>query len=590
MHASRVARRTAGVYYTPSSVVKYIVRQALGPLLANVKDGQRQMLTVVDPACGAGAFLVEAYRALLHDRFIYPDRRRVLLEQIFGVELDGQAAHETRLALASVALPAGEGEMTTAERGYELDALLAALETNIRQGDALLGPDIRRARSRAPAPGRRARPVDWQSAFPRVFEAGGFDAVLMNPPYVNIRQLSKTYDGATKEYLAATYRCARGAYDLYVLFVEQALTILRPGGVCGMITPNKLAVLDYAAPCRELLLRETRLRQIADVSSLKVFPEAGVYPYIMVWEKRPPEPEHLVRVLTARSTDDLVSERPLLCLPQTELTARGGFALSGSLDVESRVNTAPLAERAMLHSGATGFSASQLAGQLVEHDELAEGTTGYEFIVSGNIDRYEIEPGQVRFMKRAFARPILPDNTASLSKNKRRLYARPKIVIAGMTKRLEAALDPGGLALGVQVYAVADWQDDPRYLLALLNSKLISYLFRTRFSAKQLSGGFLAINKGQLAQLPIRLVDENSSADVELRDAIIRQVDALLNLHAQRRDEHRPGERARLAALANLADRHIDELVYRLYRMTGAEIELVERQFATPASPRAQVA
>jgi hypothetical protein len=154
-----------------------------------------------------------------------------------------------------------------------------------------------------------------------------------------------------------------------------------------------------------------------------------------------------------------------------------------------------------------------------------------------------------------------------------------------MTKRLEAALDPGGLALGVQVYAAADCQDDPRYLLALLNSKLLSHLFRTRFRAKQLAGGFLAINKGQLARLPIRLIDETNPADVELRDQIIRQVDVLLDLHAQRRHA-RPAERERLGTLLLAADRRLDDLVFRLYRLTATEIEQVEREFAE--SPRRQ--
>src|SRR5207253_3534865 len=94
---------------------------------------------------------------------------------------------------------------------------------------------------------------------------------------------------------------------------------------------------------------------------------------------------------------------------------------------------------------------------------------------------------------------IIPELTTA----KRRLFAAPKIVIAGMSRRLEAAWDGRGLALGVQVFAASEWKLDPFYLLALLNSKLLSYLFATRYAAKRLSGGYLAINKGQLARLQI---------------------------------------------------------------------------------------
>jgi hypothetical protein len=182
----------------------------------------------------------------------------------------------------------------------------------------------------------------------------------------------------------------------------------------------------------------------------------------------------------------------------------------------------------------------------------------FDFIVSGNIDRYAISRGNVRFMKRTFTRPVLPMNADVLSENKRTLFAHPKIVIAGMSRRLEAAFDAGGLALGVQVYAVANFQDDPRYLLGILNSKLLSYLLWTRFQAKRLAGGYLAINKGQLAKLPIRFVDKADRQAVFMRDRIIDIVDGMERPNAASDDE-------------------IDRLIYQLYRLTDDELETVKR-------------
>src|SRR5205823_10313677 len=118
---------------------------------------------------------------------------------------------------------------------------------------------------------------------------------------------------------------------------------------------------------------------------------------------------------------------------------------------------------------------------------------------------------------RDYARPRLPLDIPELSPAKRRLFARPKIVVAGMSRRLEAAWDEQGLALGVQVFAASEFQLDPFYLLALLNSKLLSYLFATRYAAKRLGGGYLAINKGQLARLPIRIIAPAARADQRRR-------------------------------------------------------------------------
>jgi adenine-specific DNA-methyltransferase len=133
-----------------------------------------------------------------------------------------------------------------------------------------------------------------------------------------------------------------------------------------------------------------------------------------------------------------------------------------------------------------------------------------------------------------------------------------------MSRRIEAAWDERGLALGVQVFAASEFQVDPFYLLALLNSKLLSYLFATRFAAKRLAGGYLAINKGQLARLPI--------------------VAGTL---------HVPSHLKRLSHLGRLlsgqagglsCDEEADRLVYRLYRLTRAEIARVESHFAKPAA------
>src|SRR5205823_14118858 len=117
--------------------------------------------------------------------------------------------------------------------------------------------------------------------------------------------------------------------------------------------------------------------------------------------------------------------------------------------------------------------------------------------------RSTLFPYTTLFRSRDYSRPRLLLDIPELTAAKRRLFASPKIVIAGMSRRLEAAWDDRGLALGVQVFAASECQLDPFYLLALLNSKLLSYLFATRYAAKRLGGGYLAINKGQLVKLPI---------------------------------------------------------------------------------------
>jgi hypothetical protein len=340
-----------------------------------------------------------------------------------------------------------------------------------------------------------------------------FDAFVGNPPYVNIRRLAR--DPQVLNRYRQRFRCATGRFDLYVLFLERALELLRAGGRCGMIVPNKLATLEYAAQCRRMLITQTCLHRLADFSDCEVFSAASVFPHVVVFEKSRPGPAQQVRVTRGSFQANQVRTKLATHIAQSRLNRRGVFSWDEAFDVESRVPTRPLGELCRLHSGTTGFVAQRIAAELRE--SRGDHEPGFPFITSGNIDRYSIALGNVRYMKRTFAAPDLPHNCPLLSPAKRRLFAGPKIVIAGMSRHLEAAFSSGNLALGVQVFAAADWQVDPYYLLALLNSRLFSHLFRTRFAAKRLSGGYLAINKGQLAQLPV--VDPRQLASPDRRRA-----------------------------------------------------------------------
>jgi hypothetical protein len=237
------------------------------------------------------------------------------------------------------------------------------------------------------------------------------------------------------------------------------------------------------------------------------------------------------------------------------------MALEASIDVESRVATKPLGELCTLSCGTPGYSARRVADALInvgqvlnlrERPGQVKNLPHFDFITSGNIDRYTIRIGDVRFLGRIYARPVLPLDSPALTERQRTLFAGQKIVIAGLSQRLEAAWDDRGLALGVQVFAASEFRVDPRHVVALLNSKLLTYLFRTRFAAKRLAGGYMAINKGQLARLPIVLPRRTS---VSLVPA---------------------GQPKRLS----YDDAAIDQAVYRLYRLTKTEIVDVEAHFA----------
>jgi SAM-dependent methyltransferase len=492
----RAERRACGVYYTPPEIVQLIVDLAL----AEVEIRNRPP-RVLDPACGAGEFALHALQ-MLQARFGAEAARRC----IYAIDVDPQAVATTRRRLAKIddAFP----------------------EPNVSFADTLCTDTL------APA---------------------SFDAIIGNPPYINIRQLAKSVAREHIERLKQCYVSARGNFDLYVLFIERAIELLRPGGRCGLIVPGKWATLDYARPCRELLLTQTTIEHVIDLSDARVFAGASVFPHVLVFRKQQASAKHLVQFRS-------LSHGSVTQTPQSALNA-AAIHLTPALDIESRVTTKPLIEVATLACGTAGYVADKIGRRL--HEVKASNRNdshAADFITSGNIDRYAIRVGDVRYLNQDYVRPRLPLDIPELTPAKRHLFASPKVVIAGMSRRLEAAWDERGLALGVQVFAASDCNFDPFYLLALLNSKLLSYVFATRYAAKRLSGGYLAINKGQLARLPIALP------------------------HAS---DRRARQRAkRLSELARVwrvdLDGEIDRHVYELYQLTDAEIDRIEAHFSEP--------
>ncbi len=538
---ARQERRSRGVYYTPAEIAQYIAQHTLAPLLPC-----NQAPRILDPACGAGALLVAAYDNLLRSAEqqphgpVSPEQRvRLLKQSIYGCDLDPQAAADARRVLAETALRAQASDTDVFRVADELAA-------NIVCADALI---------KLP------------------FELGGFDAVVGNPPYVNIRQLARNQSPEYVARLRQTYTTARGAFDLYVLFIERSLHWLRGGGRFGVIVPNKLGGLDYARACRELLLRETALERVADLSPCRAFAAAGVYPWILVGAKQSPPLDQQVTVHRVAAPADLADNTTAPCIAQRALSA-AGFVLTTGSDARTihatRAKTIPLGELALIECGTAGYRAQQIAAALRERTEDdTEAPGAVEFIVSGNIDPYVIRPGNVRYMQRRFRRPELPLDSPALSSRQRNLFARPKLVLSGMSRRLEAAYDRQGYALGVQVYAITAPADELPFLLALLNSRYLSDWFREQFAAKQLSGGYLAINKGQLIRLPVPVV--TAPADRRRQAEIIEQAELL---------EHWIAQRARLSGGSHAAQLDgqldgriaeleiaIDRLVDELYQM-----------------------
>jgi len=333
----------------------------------------------------------------------------------------------------------------------------------------------------------------------------GFDIVIGNPPYVSTREMSKAGMDKEKEYFRYTYSTAKKGFDLYVVFVHKGFKLLKNQGRFGFIIPNKFMIDDYGLELRNLLINQTMLQEIVDVSTENVFPEASVYPHLIFFVRTDSPPaEYNLDILYGLQSSSGRRKIPITLfrqMPESVFVVHFTDIEFSIIERMLKVGT-PFKDVCRLHSGTTGFEAANMAKCLIDgiHEDAEEKI---HFIVTGNIDRYSIKLGNVRYQKRTFENPFLVIDRAKISEGKIELFTKPKIVIGGMTTTIEAAYDSKGLGLGVNVFAVTDFETDPYYILALLNSALFSFYYSIINRAKHLAGGFLAINKGQLENLAI---------------------------------------------------------------------------------------
>ena len=304
-------RKKDGIFYTPQYITKYIVensiknwlddkRKELGeddlPKL-NEKDyifdiakknytknyrkhiefwqqyrEAVRNIKVIDPACGSGAFLITAFEFLLNynkyldDKIfdlvgtsdLFSDRTKEILQNnIFGVDLNKESVEITKLSLW----------LKTADK----NKTLASLENNIKCGNSLIDdPEIA---------GDLA--FNWEKEFPEVFANGGFDIVVGNPPYVSAEYISEI----DKTFYEKNYYSAYGRQNLYIIFYEKAINLLKENGNLGFITPYTILKNMYYKEIREYILKNTSILEIIDFKGITVFQDAGVDSIILLLKK-----------------------------------------------------------------------------------------------------------------------------------------------------------------------------------------------------------------------------------------------------------------------------------------------------------------
>ena len=264
-------RKAGGVYYTPTFIVDYIVENTVGNLLDGLTPNEAAELRILDPACGSGSFLTGAYQYLLDWHLDYyrehprqfrnrrretpagmvlttQEKRRVLQNNIYGVDLDQNAVEVSKLSLLLKMLENEDGSDATGLQTAMFAAggrILPDLSDNIKWGNSLIGSDFYSDKQMTLFEDEevyKVMPFDWESksrGFGEIMSKGGFDAVIGNPPYIRIQALMDWSRDAVRYYKSQYSSAQKGNYDIYGVFLERGIGLLSSNGLLGFIIPHR---------------------------------------------------------------------------------------------------------------------------------------------------------------------------------------------------------------------------------------------------------------------------------------------------------------------------------------------------------------
>ena len=667
VEAKPEVKKAGGVFYTPTYIVDAIVAQTVGKLLAERTPGPQgsaASLRILDPACGSGSFLIGAYQYLLdwhlaqyqadtekwargRDPAVYQsergewkltigERKRILLNNIYGVDIDPQAVEVTKLSLL---LKVMEGE-TEATLGAQLrllpERVLPDLSANVKCGNSLIGPDFYAGRQLSlglPDEDEmyRINVFDWKAAFPHIVPWGGFDAVIGNPPYIRIQAL-KEFAPAEVEYYKQAYTAAsKGNYDIYVVFVEKGLQLLNRNGVLGFILPHKFFNANYGEPLRKSISDNNHLSKIVHFGDNQIFANATTYTCL------------LFLTHTANPTFDFIQVENV---SKWQESGHGNLGQVPSQDAKQKEWNFVVGEFRSIYEKLRSlettlsdigniFVGTQTSADDVfvleecnQENNLITGKSKFldkrvsveaectkPFLRGKQIRRYfyletdarlicpyEIQDDNSRLLsqfefenKYPLAFSYLKQGKHQLEKRERgkfkgenwyafgypksmTLFKKPKIIVPDYNNVASFTFDERGhfYKTGYGIILSSGTRLSPFYVLGLLNSSLLfQYLLRI---GTTLRGGYVRFWTQFIGELPIIDIDLANSAAQRTHDQIVELVTQVLELHKRLAVAHTTHEKTVLQRQIDAADRQIDQLVYQLYDLTPEEIAIVEGQ------------
>jgi len=649
-------RKAGGVYYTPEYIVRYIVENTVGKLIEGKTPAQIAEMRFADIACGSGSFLLGVYDLLIrhHTKFYNENpgkakkgdvmpredglhlslqkKREILVNNIFGVDIDNQAVEVAQLSLYLKLL---QDETPGSTRQYILDfeqqALLPTLNKNIVCGNSLIGTDILSGELFEPVAERKLNPMNFEDRFPQIFRRvgrvtpcaptagkglpalpdelrdaapGELDYTVPGVPLHGSFSYKKSkkdktvplpalpeseYEGGfdaivgnppyvrphnlddvTKKYFWQHFRTFTHKSDLYCCFMENATRLLKTGGLFSYIVSQGWLRLNSFQELRRFILKNYRIRQLVELP-YNVFAEAQVSTGIFVFEKSGTSQKNQLQVIRATPVSNHASFDTVREIPQAvfQTTFQNVFDISISPETEAIKDK-------MRQGVLIGANFEICFGLKTGDDEkFLHETKGLHkedkpLLRGDDVKRYETNyKGEYVW----YVPQRMRAHRQTARPGEPRRFEQPKVLVKDTSSDFAGTYEPGGFYVKDVLIVIPKEGITPnydlRFVAGVVNSKALHFYYRTTFQT-------IHVQNEELASLPLPNIDFSKPADKARHDKLVSLVEQMLAAKPQlaraQSDKDKDFYENKCAAL----DRQIDALVYELYGLTDDEIKIVE--------------
>ena len=616
-------KKAGGVYYTPPYIVKYIVDETLNPLLKGKTPNQVSKLKIVDPACGSGSFLLGAYQKLLDwhlkyysemmnppknviyggsvKRLTIKEKKRILVNNIYGVDIDSQAVEVTKLSLLLKVLEDTNKDTLEVQQKLIPERVLPYLGDNIKCGNSLISTDILEQEELSSEEIEDINPFDWEYEFPEIFFEGGFDAVIGNPPYFNIDTWGTK--SKKKKYIKNNYKSVwADKTDILFYFINKANEVSK--NKVGFIISNAFLFAAKAEKLRNYILDNTKIKTIVNFEKFMVFKGASITTSIILLDKS----SRTNKTNAIGLENKHYTEKELLEIInddknyfKVELEKNNVFPIKTNeiMKINRKIdaNKPILKDLFFIGKGMeTGrnniysfkekpdFPDELLKLRISAKDckkyYLNENVGDYVLYIEDFEDFKELSDNVKNYLKsnkkELMKRGTVKNEGHCWWKFNRALhkeqYDKQRIFTNYRNKTNEFALDENKEFIGfTNTTVIFDTNDklNIKYLLVLLNSNVLT--FRYQSIAKQTGNGSYEYFENGIAKLPIPEIS------IEEQQTFIELADKMIELNKELESCKTPQEKRLIEIQIVKTDKKINQLVYDLYKLTDKDIEIIKK-------------